>query len=179
MRGLSQGARDQLLYVAPVALVAVVGLAWIVFHASSGRGQIHMLFQLLALAEGAAALLLRRRKPAGALASILAVYVLVDLEPVTGLAVLLALLTLTMTGSRRAVALGAAATTMIVVSMPYLHGDHPTVAAGLARAAAVGCAVAAGSYLRARRDQGGSDDLSGPVSPAQEGAHPAPLAPRR
>ena len=166
MRWLSQQARDRMLYVAPVALVAAAGLAWIVFHASSGRGQTHTLFQLLALAEGVAALLLRRRKPAGALASILAVYLLADLEPVTGLAVLLALLTLTMTGSRRAVALGAAATTMIVVAMPYLHGEHPTVAAGLARAAAVGCAVAACSYLRARRDKRRTGDRPGPASPA-------------
>ncbi len=72
--GFSQDAQDRVLYVAPVALVAVVGLAWIVFHAASGRGQTHTLLQLLALAEGVAALLLRRRKPAGALASILAVY---------------------------------------------------------------------------------------------------------
>ena len=142
-----------MLYLAPVVLVAAAGLAWIVCHPASGRGQTHTLFQVLALAESVAALLLRRRKPAAALASILAVYLLVDLEQVTGLAILLALLTLVMTGRRRAVVLGTAATAVIVVAMPYVHGDHVTAAASLGRALAVGAAVAAGSYLRARRER--------------------------
>ena len=120
-----------------------------------------------------AALLLRRGKPAGSLASILVVYLLVDLEPVTGLAVLLAVLWLAMAGRRRAVVCGAAATILTVVSMPYLHSDHPTVTAGLARAAAVGCAVAAGSYLRTRQHRNRADEPPGP--PVTEDAHSAPL----
>ena len=47
--------------------------------------------------------LLCRRKPVGALASILAVYFLVDLEFVTGLPVLFATANLAVTGSRRTV----------------------------------------------------------------------------
>jgi hypothetical protein len=174
MRRLSQEGRDRVLYVAPVALVAAVGMAWIVFHASSGRGQAHTLFQILALTENVIALLLRRRKPVGALASILLVYLLVDLEPVTGLPVLLALLTVAMAGSRRAVALSTAATAVIVVSMPYLHGDHTTMVAGLLRAAAVGCAVAVGSYLRARPKKDRPDEHSRPVRLAHPGTHIPP-----
>lgn len=170
MGGLSQAARNRLLYIAPVVLVAAVGLTWIALHASAGRGQTHTLFQLLALAESVAALLLRRRKPAGALAGILAAYLLFDLEPVLGLAVLLALLTLTMAGSRRAAVLGAAATTVAVVALPYLHGDHTTVAASLARAAAVGGTVAAGAWIRARGAK--ADGMSGPGPGSVQAAHP-------
>jgi membrane-bound metal-dependent hydrolase YbcI (DUF457 family) len=168
--------KDLVLYLAPVALVAAAGAAWIVSHPASARGQTHTLFQVLALAESVVALLLRRRKPAAALASILAVYLLVDLEQVTGLAVLLALLTLAMAGRPRAVALGTAATAVIVVAMPYLHGDHVTAAASLGRALAVGSAVAAGSYLRARRErrQRPGDATSGASRTAEVAGRPRP-----
>ena len=57
----------------------------------------------------------------------------VDLEFVTGLPVLFATANLAITGTRRTVVTGAAAAAAVVVSMPYAHGDHTTVAAGLAR----------------------------------------------
>ena len=151
MASSSRRARNRVLYLAPVGLVAVVGLAWVLAHAESGRGQMHTLFQLLALAESVTALLLRRRKPVGTLASILVVYLLVDLEPITALPVLVALMTVTWVSSRRTVVLAAAATTVVVVTMPYLHGDHPTVAAGLIHASAVLCTVTTGRYLRSRK----------------------------
>ena len=53
-------------HLAP-ALVAAWGVAWIGFHALQHVGA-HTLFQTLALAESVIALLLRRRKPGGALA---------------------------------------------------------------------------------------------------------------
>jgi hypothetical protein len=151
MHRLSPKVQQRVLYIAPVVIVAVIGMAWIAFHVQTGRGQVHSLFQILALAENVIALLLRRRKPVGALAGILVVYLFVDLEPVTGLPLLLALLTVAMVGSRRAVFLCATATTAVVVGMPYLHGDHTTVVAGLLCVAAAGCMVAAGSYLRTHR----------------------------
>ena len=151
MSRLSQAGWDRLLTVVPAAIAAIAGVTWIALHASSERGQTHTLFQLLALAENVVALLLCRRKPVGALASILVVYFLVDLEFVTGLPVLFATANLAVTGSRRAVVTGAAAAAAVVVSMPYAHGDHTTVAAGIARVAAVGCAVAAGYGLRTWR----------------------------
>ncbi|HEX9541139.1 MAG TPA: hypothetical protein VGA04_23485 [Streptosporangiaceae bacterium] len=85
------------VYVAPVALVAAVGMAWIVFHADSGRGQAHTLFQI-----------------------------------------------------------------------------HTTLVAGLLRAAAVGCVVAVGSYLRARPKKDGPDERSRPVRLAHPGTHIPP-----
>jgi len=177
MGWLSQDARNRLLYVAPVALVAALGLAWIAVHASPGRGHAHTLFQVLALAESVAALLLRHRKPAGALAGILAAYLLFDLQPVLGPAVLLALLTLVMGGSRRTAVLGAAATTVTVVALPYLHGDHPTVAAGLAQAAVVGGTVAAGAWIRARGAK--ADGMSSPGPGSEQAAHPSSSGIRR
>jgi hypothetical protein len=75
----------------------------------------------------------------------------VDLEPVTGLPVLFAVMNLAVAGSRRTVAIGAAAAAATVVAMPYVHGDHSSVAMDLARVAAIGCAVAAGCWLRSWR----------------------------
>jgi hypothetical protein len=70
-----------LLHAAPVAVTAVYGAWWIAAHAGGGRGSAHTLWQSLALAETLVALLLRHRKPVGALAGILAAYLLVDLDP--------------------------------------------------------------------------------------------------
>jgi hypothetical protein len=65
-----------------VVPIALFGAVWIVVHASTGRAGAHTLFQVLALAEGTIALLLRGRKPVGALASIVLVYALADLAAV-------------------------------------------------------------------------------------------------
>ena len=65
----------------------------IALHAPQARGFTHPLFQSLALAENPVALVLRRHKPVGALAVILTVYALVDLESITLLPLVLALLT--------------------------------------------------------------------------------------
>ena len=167
MSRLSQEGRDRLLTVVPAVIAAITGVTWILMHASSGRGPTHTLFQLLALAENVAALLLSRRKPAGALASILVVFLLVDLEPVTGLPVLFAVMNLTIVGSRRAVASGAAAAAATVVAMPYVHGDRTSVAMDLARVAAIGCAVAAGYCLRSWRDKAVRRPAAGARPPAR------------
>ena|SRR6266545_5363723 len=137
----------------PVVLVALYGAVWIALHASQGRGYTHTLFQSLALAENVVALLLRRRKPIGALAGILAVHTLVDLEPTTLLPVLLALLTVVTARERRAVATATVATVVVVVvAMPYLHGDPVSfIGHSLSHLAAVAFAVTLGSYLRARQ----------------------------
>lgn len=124
------------------------------------------MFQVLALAENAVALALCRRKPVGALAGILVVHLAVDLEWMTGLPVLLALLNLVVFGSRRAAALGACAAAVTVVCMPYLHGEHATVAEGLVRAAVTGCTVAVGGYLRARPGRVRTAEQPGTVGPA-------------
>jgi Sec-independent protein secretion pathway component TatC len=103
--------------------------------------------QALALGENTIALLMRRRKPVGALAGILAVYALVDLDTVTILPVSLALLTVAELRERRTVAVAAA----VVVAMPFVHGDAVNLAANtLPHVLAVGLAVGVGSWLRAR-----------------------------
>jgi hypothetical protein len=73
--------------------ITLFGAAWITLHASAGRTGIHTLFQAPALAECTIALLLRGRKPFGALASILVMYALADLDAILILPVLLAMAT--------------------------------------------------------------------------------------
>jgi hypothetical protein len=140
----------------PVIVVVLLGGIWITVHASAGRGQVHTAFQVLALAESAVALLLRRRKPVGALAGILVAYLLVDLDTILILPLLLALLTVAeMRGARTAAAAGLV-TAVTVVAMPYLHGDRAPVsplAGPVPHLLAVGLAVALGSWLRARRQE--------------------------
>jgi hypothetical protein len=140
------------IHLAPVILVTGYGASWIALHASAGRGQVHTLLQALALAENAAALLLRRRKPTGALLSILAIYLLVDLEPTTLPPLLLALLTVADRGARRRVIAATTLTCAVVLGMPYLHSEAINPAGyAIAHLTAVGVAAAIGLDLRNRR----------------------------
>jgi len=143
-----------------------LGATWIAMHATGGRGATHTAFQVLALSECGIALLLRWRKPVGALASILVVYALVDLDTITILPVLLALLTVAELRGRRTVIAAATATAVVVAVMPYLHGDTVSLGARtLPHLAAVGLSVALGLWLRARRPAGwpGGSDRGGEV----------------
>jgi hypothetical protein len=138
----------------PVIVVVLLGGIWIEVHASAGRGQVHTAFQVLALAESAVALLLRRRKPVGALAGILVAYLLVDLDTILILPLLLALLTVAEMRGARTTAAAGLVTAVTVVAMPYLHGDRAPVsplAGPVPHLLGVGLAVALGSWLRARR----------------------------
>jgi len=140
----------------PVIVVMLLGGTWIAVHASAGRGQVHTVFQVLALAESAVALLLRRRKPVGALAGILVAYLLVDLDTILILPLLLALLTVAEMRGARTTAVAGLITAVTVVAMPLLHGGRaqPGLLAGpVAHLLGVGLAVALGAWLRARRQQ--------------------------
>ena len=140
----------------PVIVVVLLGGTWIAVHASAGRGQVHTVFQVLALAESAVALLLRRRKPVGALAGILVAYLLVDLDTILILPLLLALLTVAEMRGARTTAVACLLTAVTVVAMPLLHGDRaqPGPLAGpVPHLLGVGLAVALGAWLRARRQQ--------------------------
>lgn len=149
-------ARTWVLQAAPIVAIALYGAQWITVHADSGRGSAHTLWQSLALAENVLALLLRRRKPIGALAGILAVYLLTDLEPLTLLPLLLALLTVAVVSDHLSARLATAATAVVIVAMPYIHGAEVSIPGyALSRLAAVGLTVAAGRYLRARRETAG------------------------
>jgi len=84
---------SRVLYLAPVMAFAAYGAWWIAAHAGGGRAATHPLWQSLTLAEITVALLLRGRKPAGALAGILAAYLIFDLPWLTLPPMLFALLT--------------------------------------------------------------------------------------
>jgi hypothetical protein len=147
--------------VAPVLPIAVFGAVWIVLHATAGRTGTHTLFQVLALTECAIALLLRGRKPAGALAGILVVYALADLDPIMILPVLLAVATVADRRERRPAAVATLMTAAVVVAMPFLHGDQVNVLTGtLPHLAAIALAAGLGAWVRAHRH---------PVIPAAAG----------
>jgi hypothetical protein len=154
-RGSSAWPRT-VLYAAPVVVIAVYGALWIALHGGGGRGSMHTLFQSLALAESLFALLMRGRKPVGALAGIVAVYVVFALDPLLLPAVLVALLTVAAERDQRTAAIAAAATAAATVTWPYLGGHAFSFAwHSLPRLAAFAIAVAAGMYLRQRRNRRG------------------------
>lgn len=136
----------------PVLPITLFGAAWIALHASGGRAGTHTLFQALALAEGTIALLLRGRKPVAALAGILAVYLLTDLDTILILPVLLAVATVADRREWRTAAVATLLTSSVVVAMPFLHGDQVSILSGaLPRAAAVIAATGLGAWVRAHR----------------------------
>ena len=105
--------------LAPVLLVAAWGGAWIGFHASP-HAYVHSLFQTLALAESVIALLLRGRKPVGALVGILIAYLAFQLDPLLLPPLLIALFTVATLTERRTVLLAtaAAAAATTVAALP-------------------------------------------------------------
>lgn len=154
--------------VGPVLPIAVFGAVWIVLHATAGRGGTHTLFQVLALIECTIALLLRGRKPVGALAGIVVVYVLADLDAIMILPVLLAVAAVADRRGRRTAAAAALMTAGVVAAMPFLHGDQVSVLTGtLPHLAAVTLAAGLGAWVRAHRH---------PVIPAAAGPGAAAAA---
>src|SRR5215471_5200543 len=115
---------QMMLFAAPVVAIAVYGALWIALHAGGGRGSTHTLFQSLALAESLFALLMRRRKPAGALAGIVAVYLVFSLDPLLLPAVLFALLNVAIERDQRTATVAVAATSAATVAWPFI-GGHP------------------------------------------------------
>jgi hypothetical protein len=157
-----------MLYAAPVVVIALYGALWIALHAGGRSGVQHTLWQSLALAETVLALLLRRRKPVGALAGILAVYLLFELDPLLLPAVLFALLTVATVRNPRTVAVAATVTATVIAAMPYIRGDAVSFAGySLPRVAAAGAAVAAGICLRARRNRRTVSPAERPASRGQ------------
>jgi len=89
----------RVLYMAPAVVTAAYGAWWIAAHSGDGRAATHTLWQSLTLTEITIALLLRERKPTGALAGILAAYLIFDLPWLTLPPMLFALLTVAGTGA--------------------------------------------------------------------------------
>jgi hypothetical protein len=135
------------LHLAPVLLVAAWGVAWIASHASQ-QAYVHTLFQTLALAESVIALLLRRRKPVGALIGILIAYFAFQLDPLLLPPLLIALFTVAAVGGRRTVLLATAATASAVAALPLTGRASIDIAGYLLRL--VGVAAAAVIGLRAQ-----------------------------
>jgi hypothetical protein len=137
--------------VAPAVLVAAWGVAWIASHASARGGHVHTVFQTAALAESVVALLLRRRKPVGALVGILVAYFLFQLDPLLLAPLLLALFNVALLKERRTLLLATAATATAVTALP-LTGRASVGLAGylLPRLLAVAAATALGLWARTR-----------------------------
>ena len=114
----------------PVLPIALFGAVWIVLHAGAGRAGTHTLFQVLALAECTIALLLRGRKPVGALAGIAVVYAVADLDTIMILPVLLAVATVADRRESRTAAVATLLASSVVVAMPFLHGDQVSILSG-------------------------------------------------
>ncbi len=132
--------------------VALAGTVWIVLHADGGRAGAHTMFQALALAECTLALLLRGRKPVGALVGVLAMYLLADLDAMLILPVLLAVATVTDQRGGKVAAAATVVTAAVVTAMPFLHGDPDSVLTGTPpRLAAVVVAAVLGAWVRAHR----------------------------
>jgi hypothetical protein len=142
---------SRVLYVAPVVVFAAYGAMWIAARGGGGRATTHTMWQSLTLAEITVALLLRRHKPVGTLAGILAAYLVFDLPWLTLPPLLFALLTVAAVRDRRTVAVAAAAVAAVIVVRPYLQRDPGGVAGySLLLLAAAGVVIAAGMYARAR-----------------------------
>jgi len=143
---------SRVLYLAPVVAIAAYGAWWIAAHAGGGRAATHTLWQSLTLTEITVALLLRGRKPAGALAGILAAYLIFDLPWLTLPPMLFALLTVAAVRGPRTVTVAAAAVAAAITAGSYLYGDRGSFTGyTLPLLAAAGAAVAVGTYLRRAR----------------------------
>ena len=140
----------RLLEVAPVGLVAAAGSIAIALDAE-GRRSAHLFWLTLVLAETTVALIFRRRHPGGALAGILAAYLVFDAPAVTTAPLVLALLTVATISEARRTAFAALASVGVAIATPIVHGDSSGLASGLT-VVAVPAAAALGTYLRGRVD---------------------------
>jgi len=138
------------LDVLPVAAIVLVGALTIAFTTGGNPRGSHPFWLGAVLAENALALLARRRHPIGALAGVLAAYVLFDALAVSLLPIALALGTVAATCSRRVVAASSAIVAAAVGAVPLLHGDRLDAVHVLLRLAATALAVAVGRSLRMR-----------------------------
>jgi len=131
--------------------VAGYGAWWIAARTGGGRAATHTLWQSLTLTEVTVALLLRRRKPVGALVGILAAYLVFDLPWLTLPPLLFMLLTVAAVRDRRTAAAATAAVAAAIAAGSYLQRDPASLAGySLPLLAAAVVLTAAGMYARAR-----------------------------
>jgi len=128
------------------------GAVWIVLHAEAGRAGTHTLFQALAMAECTIALLLRGRKPLGALASILVMYGVTGLDTLLIMPVMFAVATVADGRERRTATLATLISALVVVVVPLLRGDKAGILTDtMPYLAAVIVAAGLGAWVRAHR----------------------------
>ncbi len=146
------GLWNRVLYLGPVVCVLLWGIWWIATHAYLARGIVHPLFQSLALAENVTGLLLRRRKPVGALAGTLVVYVLVALDPTTFPPVLVALFSVTVVSAPRVTVWAIMATMLLVMATPFIHKEPiDFLEFAMVHLTAIVLVAAAGLYWQSRQ----------------------------
>ena len=139
--------------VAPTVAVAGFGLAWIALHVSESRGFVHPLLWSLGLVENSLALLFRRRKPLGALLSILAVFGIFQVEATTFLPIVVALFTVAYLSRPRAFVLGVAATVAVFAwheGVATKIGAAELLSYALTHVAVVAAVVILGLFVKSR-----------------------------
>jgi signal transduction histidine kinase len=138
-----------LLDYGPVAFIALEGIAAIAFKTRGGAPEVLL---WLAVLGSALALLRRRRAPVVVLGVVLVIVLALDYGPIVTLPTLLALFTVAEYRDRGTVFVAAALAAVVLIVAHPVHGHTEGAGAILSRLVAVGLAVAAGLYLRARAD---------------------------
>jgi hypothetical protein len=118
---MTKFTRQKVVDVAPVVAVVVVGALLIAFDSGAGLRGAHKIWLSIVLAESAVALLIRRRHPVGALAGVLATFVLFDAPAVSLLPLLVAFFTVVSSHRRRTGVAAAAVCVAAVVATALLH----------------------------------------------------------
>ena len=132
----------------PAAFIGFVGL--VAIH--RGPGPTHPAWAYVALAAAVVAVAIRHRSPIGTLAVILVAAAVVDYKPIAILPVMVGLFTVVEYSARWRMIQAVVVSTAVVLSIPLFHDDHLALPGVLSRLVAIGLAVAAGLWLRARAD---------------------------
>jgi hypothetical protein len=143
--------RQKVVDVAPVVAVVVVGGLLIAFDTGAGLRGAHKIWLSIVLAESAVALLFRRRHPVGALAGVLATFVLFDAPAVSMLPLLVALFTVVSSRPRRtSVAIAVVCVAAVVVTALLHDGGFNVGHQGLVPLTALALAYVTGLRLGSR-----------------------------
>jgi signal transduction histidine kinase len=140
---------DWLLDYGPVAVIVAEGAIAIALRPTGGTPRLVL---VLALVASALALILRHRSPIVALAAVMVIALALGYGPLVTLPVLFGVFTVAEYSDRRKVIVAAVIAASALIAVPHLHGGNESLSAVLSRLVAVGLAVAAGLYLRARAD---------------------------
>jgi hypothetical protein len=148
---MTKHARQKVVDIAPVVAVVVVGAILVAFDSGSAPRSTHKLWLTIVLAESAIALLFRRRHPVGALAGVLATFVLFDAPAISLLPLVVALFTVVASRSRQTAVAAATVCVAAVVGTALLHdGGFNVGHQGLVPLSALALAFVIGRGLRPR-----------------------------